>query len=233
MQKTESTSKLITRTKKITVIRRTLWILNHIYHQALTVLSVIFLWVMYENSDKSNSFFWHIFLSTAAYIPLMASAIILFSEDNLITLYITRTKKYFIHGVLLGVSALFVTIGISLEVHSKNKRGSKHFKSDHAILGLVSWVLVLLSVVIGLVAANTRIFSNYIKPVVAKFVHNFLGIAAFILGVASFYKEINYFKSSLSEHAFDISRYATWIVAVWSVINALKSLKEQITNILF
>ncbi|KAF7267641.1 hypothetical protein GWI33_019131 [Rhynchophorus ferrugineus] len=191
-QKTVSTSSLIVRTKTITTLRRTLWVLNHIYHQALTLLTVIFIWIMFENYDKSSSFFWHIFLSTFAYIPLMGVAIILFSEDNLLTLFIPRTRRYWIHGVLLTLSCLAVTIGISVEVDSKRKRDRAHFESDHAILGLVSWLLIFVSVLLGLLASNTRTFHNYVKPVVIKFIHNFLGIAAFLIGVGSFYTKISF-----------------------------------------
>lgn len=65
----------------------------------------------------------------------MAAAIILFSEDNITTIHISRTKRYTIHGVLLFISCLAVTAGISIETDAKRRLGRTHFQSNHAILG--------------------------------------------------------------------------------------------------
>lgn len=72
-------------------------------------------------------------------MPLMAVSIILFSEDNVTTLYIPRTKRNWIHGGLLMASALFVTIGIGVEISNKNKFGRPHFTSPHAIYGKLAF----------------------------------------------------------------------------------------------
>ncbi|XP_030766326.1 uncharacterized protein LOC115890287 [Sitophilus oryzae] len=237
METTASSSTLVinssgskSSSKNISYLKRTCWVLNYVYHQALTLISILFIWILIEDL-KDNHIFYHMILSTVAYIPLMAVAIIAFSEDNLLTLYMSRTKIYWVHGILLSISALAVTIGISLEVRAKGNR--PHFKSKHGLYGFISWVLVLVSVLIGLVAGNTRTFSRYLKPVIAKFIHNIIGIAAFIFGVVSLYYEIRVFGRYTSENVYNTVRYGMWVVTVWSVLAALKSLWGQFRNIVF
>lgn len=209
--------------------QRALWILSTFYYQILAILTLLLFWILFENYNASSVMFWHILLSTAAYVPLMAVAIILFSEDNVASLYVKRTKKYWIHGVLLGISGLAVTIGISVEINAKGSR--PHFKSNHAILGLVSWVLVLVSIFIGLVAAKTKIVSSFIRPVWVKLIHNFLGIAGFAIGVGSLYLELSIVSRYGSEHLYVASKWLLWIVTALSLLAAFKSLWGQIKSV--
>lgn len=62
----------------------------------------------------------------------MAEAIVLFSNDNIWTLKILRTTRYYIHGCLLFTSAILATVGISFMISTKT---SSHFRSLHAQLG--------------------------------------------------------------------------------------------------
>lgn len=64
----------------------------------------------------------------------MAEAIILFASDNIWTLNIQRTTKYYIHGSLLFCSAILASVGIGfmISVHS-----NPHFQSTHAWTGKI------------------------------------------------------------------------------------------------
>lgn len=178
----------------------------------------------------------------------MAAAIILFSEDNITTLHIPRTKRYTIHGILLFISCAAVTVGIAVETDAKRKRGSSHFQSNHAILGksllytlklyaktdsnsskgLVSWILIFVSVLIGLMAANTRMFSSFVKPIVIKLVHNVLGLGAFAIGIGSLFEMLNFFNTRSSEEVYYGVYIALVFVTIWSCLAALKSLWRQL-----
>ncbi|ENN74708.1 hypothetical protein YQE_08825, partial [Dendroctonus ponderosae] len=217
---------------EVSLLQRILWICNMFYYQILAIVSILFLWIFFDQANSFGSTFTlHLVLSTAAYIPLMAAAIILFSEDNMITLYIPRTKRYWIHGGLLLLSCIFVTIGIAVETDSKTKHGRDHFVSKHAILGLVSWILVFASIICGVVAANTRTFSRFIRPVFAKLVHNFLGLAGFSIGVASLWEMLGHIERYLSDSAFIGLKYGLAFVTIWSGLAAIKSLFGQVKGV--
>lgn len=69
------------------------------------------------------------------FIPLMIEAILLFANDNAWTQELNRKTRYYVHGVLLFLATAFITIGVSLEIWSKNQNNYSHFQSTHAITG--------------------------------------------------------------------------------------------------
>ncbi|XP_066262411.1 transmembrane reductase CYB561D2-like [Euwallacea similis] len=211
----------------VTTLQRFRWILNTLYYQLMATLTLVLFWFFFDHSSDTI-FTTHLVLSTAAYIPLMAISIILFSEDNVTTLYIPRTKRNKIHGILLIISAVFVTIGIAVEIHDKNKFKERHFISKHSIYGLVSWILIFVSLLLGVIAANTRTFCTFVRPIVAKFIHNFLGLAAFALGLASIYVELRIFKAyKMSDDLLIGVKTLFILLSVWSGLAALYSLVHQ------
>ncbi|KAG5888810.1 hypothetical protein JTB14_032723 [Gonioctena quinquepunctata] len=221
--------------KYVSLIERVQWVCNTIYHQAVAVVTVFITYVIFKNLDTSNRMLWHMFLSTFAYVPLMAEGIILFSEPNVWSQRLDRTKKNYLHGILLGLSTISVTVGICFEIYSKNQRvGVKHFQSDHAITGLVSWVLSMVSVLLGLFAAYSNSLKKFIRPVILKFIHNFLGLSAFAIGVASLVLGLllRIFTRLVTTNEKLATVWMVSIISVWSVLSAFVSLFNQIKTIL-
>lgn len=69
------------------------------------------------------------------FIPLMIEAILLFANDNVWTRELNRKSRYYVHGALLFLATAFITIGVSLEIWSKQQNNYSHFQSTHAITG--------------------------------------------------------------------------------------------------
>lgn len=82
-------------------------------------------------------------------------------------------------------------------------------------------------------AANTRTFSSYIKPVVIKLVHNFLGLAAFAIGIGSLFEMLTFFQRNSSQTVYEAIYVALVLVTIWSGLAALKSLYGQIKSVFF
>lgn len=221
---------------EVTLVQRLLWIANLVFHQTVAVVTVWLLWLFFDNYDLDNVFLWHLVLSTAAYVPLMAEAIILFSGDNLWSQQLERPKKNWIHGVLLGISISALTAGIACEIYRKNSRGpgATHFVSNHAITGLVSWLLAFVSILLGLFSWHAQGLKNFARPVIFKFVHNFIGIACYAIGIASlvlgFY--IGAFSRLITEDQQKSLVGLTAIITIWSCLAAFKSCYNQVKNML-
>ncbi|KAL1513796.1 hypothetical protein ABEB36_003157 [Hypothenemus hampei] len=234
---------------QVTTVQRVLWICNTFYYQILASITFVAFWLFFNSHTTGRTLFtMHLVCSTAAYVPLMAVSIILFSEDNVTTLYIPRTSRNWVHGVLLLISTLLVTIGIGVETHLKNLNNGKHFVSNHAILGkisknlfkiiviillgLASWILVFVSVLLGVAAAQTRNLSKYVRPIVTKFIHNLLGISAFLIGMVSIWYERRAFQRyGLPESALSIFEVGFVFITIWSLLAAFKSLFAQVKGV--
>lgn len=63
----------------------------------------------------------------------MAEATLLFAGDNVWSQELDRKKKYYIHGILMTLSASLITAGVIIEIH--NKGDAEHFTSIHGVTG--------------------------------------------------------------------------------------------------
>lgn len=77
-------------------------------------------------------------------------------------------------------------------------------------------------------AANTRMFSSFVKPIVVKLVHNILGLGAFAIGIGSLFEMMNFFTPRSSEEVYYGLYIALVFVTIWSCLAALKSLWGQL-----
>ncbi|CAH1112376.1 unnamed protein product [Psylliodes chrysocephalus] len=176
----------IVKALEVTVADRLFWVYNTVFHVAVALTSGFMFYIFLKyHSNYALTRFLHVFLCTLAYIPLMVEALLLFSEYNVWSLRLDRARKSWIHGTLLGSSFIIATIGISIKINSKSERSEEHFVSNHAILGLASWIVCFISVVGGVLSLYSSKLRNLIRPVILKLTHTFLGLTAFTLGMAS------------------------------------------------
>ncbi|CAH1164604.1 unnamed protein product [Phaedon cochleariae] len=222
-------------TDRVGILQRIEWVLNTIFHQLVTIYCFFHFWLIFSSFTLDHSRLWHIFLSTVAYFPLMAESLILYFESNVWSQKLDRKKKFYVHGTILLISTVSLTAGISFEINAKNLSGKEHFQSGHAITGLVSWLLSIISVFLGLLSANSQSFKNNIPPVMFKFVHNFLGIASFCVGIISlslgFFLDEFMFYSGILENEQIFAVVLIAILAIWSISSALKTLYTEAKSV--
>lgn len=94
-------------------------------------------------------------------------------------------------------------------------------------------VLVLVSFLLGFVSANATMFSGIARPVWFKFIHNFLGIAGYVIGIVSliYGYETGWFRNNYSKTACQAIIIATALVTVWSLYAAIISGYNQLKTI--
>lgn len=95
-------------------------------------------------------------------------------------------------------------------------------------------LLVLLSFIFGFAAANPQKFNNIAQPVTFKFLHNFLGIAGYVIGMISliFGYYTHWFVYYTSSETRIVASIATGILTVWPLYAALKSCYGQFRNVI-
>ncbi|RZC34799.1 cytochrome b561 domain-containing protein 2, partial [Asbolus verrucosus] len=217
---------------KTPITERFMWIFNTFFHQALAVVTVFIFWTIFYNQKLNSQFSWHLILSTLAYVPLMGEAIVLFASDNVWSGNIDRAKKCWIHGIILIISAVLVTVGISLMIDLSS---GSHFQSIHGWTGLVSWIFVLLSQFLGLVAAHSRVFSSLLRPVYLKFSHNLFGTLGYIFGIVSlcYGLDTRAFTNNTSHESRVAVICLLAVTTTWSILAALRSGYDQLKTIFF
>jgi cytochrome b-561 domain-containing protein 2 len=117
----------------------------------------------------------------------MAESILVLSSDNILTFLHPRVKKTVRehHWIIQIIAAICNLVGFVTIIVYKNERGRTHFRSDHAIVGLVAIVLSFVTCAGGFVTLYATKLKDWIKPSQNKLIHTITGILAFVLGVAA------------------------------------------------
>ncbi|KAK4883808.1 hypothetical protein RN001_000079 [Aquatica leii] len=212
-----------------TVVQILQWVLNTIFHQCVAVLACYMIWIPIENYSKP--FAWHVILCTLGIFPITAEALILFFPSNVWSQEIDRKQKHWIHAILISLGMIFEIAGVSIGIYSKSTNpNAVHFRSAHAILGLLAIIFIVLTVVCGLISFNSQKFKTWAPSVWLKLGHNILGQTTYIFCVIALCLGLftNYFSIYTSESSRIVATVFTVIIALWSLVCAWISTYHQI-----
>lgn len=125
------------------------------------------------------------FHSVLQSLLLMAEAVMIISQGNIIASNLSRQGRVRLHWILQASAAAFIFAGFLVIVINKNLHNKNHFKSWHSVIGLVFLVCVGITSSGGVVTLYSIRLKQYIKPAKMKLVHNLVGVLTFVIGVAT------------------------------------------------
>ncbi|XP_044745646.1 uncharacterized protein LOC123307419 [Coccinella septempunctata] len=176
----------------IDISKRIIWIVHSILRQFVAVIVGYTISMMF-GEKFTNWMVWHYILMSSGVVLIMFEGILFLSPHNHFSMGIRKNILSGMHGSLMGIGFIVMTLGI---ICAYIKHDNGHFKSTHAVLGLISWIFCLLSVLGGLLAYHSFKLKDYIKPIFLRFLHTFIGLSGFLLSIAAsatgFYKFIDW-----------------------------------------
>jgi Eukaryotic cytochrome b561. len=125
------------------------------------------------------------FNSVLQSLLLMAEAVMIMSQGNIIASNLSRQRRVQLHWILQASAAAFIFAGFLVIVINKNLHSKNHFKTWHSVIGLVFLVFVGVTSSGGVVTLYSLRLKQYVKPAKMKLFHNVLGVLTFVIGVAS------------------------------------------------
>uniref|UniRef100_A0A182PEC9 ascorbate ferrireductase (transmembrane) n=1 Tax=Anopheles epiroticus TaxID=199890 RepID=A0A182PEC9_9DIPT len=174
-------------------------------------------------------FTWHIFLCSIGYQFFMAESLLtLYSANSWTNRYSATTKRH-LHWVLQAAGCAAIFVGIVIEIYLKEDAGRRHFRSDHAITGLVSLIFIGLSILNGIAAMYTVKIKHIIKPLYVKMFHYLTGIVAFVIGITSLALEYSPRMISV-EHKRMLIAFTT-ITTALTLVGVCKTMFNQFRNL--
>jgi cytochrome b-561 domain-containing protein 2 len=177
-------------------------------------------------------FSWHVILCTLGIIPFMTEALMLFAPDELWSRQLTRTQKYGIHGFLMVGGTILLSVGC-IDTFYYISEGY-HLYTVHGITGLISMILLILSIIFGYMANYSQKLTKYGRPVFFKFNHNVVGLLGYLIGVVSlcyaFYT--HWFVYFTTEASRLVAVIATILGVLWTMNAAIVSGYHQIKTLL-
>lgn len=158
---------------------------NNLNHALIAITTFYISWyswkVGFANYETGHTWF-----STLGYQLFMAEGIMATYNRNTFTMGMkNRTWKTNAHWILQVIGTGFVLYGTPMEIYHRDIRNKKHFHSTHAVLGLVSFILLVVSFLSGISALFAVEMKKYVKPLFSKAVHNFLSSSCYVIGMVS------------------------------------------------
>lgn len=152
------------------------------------------------------------------------------APGNIWTYLVSRRTKILLHWVLQVIGAGFSIAGCYMEYKGRRR----HLNNKHEMIGFVSIVFMLITIVNGIANLYNQELSKWIRPVYQKIFHNMLGIVTFVLGMVSIYYSWNFrWVRNLIPPAMVMAlRYLTFITMTLSVVAALRAGYIQCKQIL-
>lgn len=170
-------------------------------------------------------------ISFFQYILLMSEAIVVLASDNTLTASLSRRANKHLHWILQALGLILNLVGIGMMYNVK----SIHFRSIHGILGLTSLVIICVMTIFGYPVWIAWKLRKFVRPVITKFFHSFLGIAGFVIGMITQcygYKKFWVYHVTKMKYANDTLLVLTILITMLSLRDALISLYRQATNCL-
>ncbi|XP_066582819.1 transmembrane reductase CYB561D2-like isoform X2 [Prorops nasuta] len=196
---------------------------NIIGHALVVTLTI---YILFHSARDSSTMNLHVTFCTLGYVCLMAEAIMALFGENAWTRYLTRGSRRHLHWVLQVFGMVFSVAGVVIMFLAK----SSHFRSNHGIVGLVSIISMIILMLLGYPVFFAVKLRKTIRPVVVKFLHNFLGIACFALGITAQclgYQKNWLVKTTGHPHSDVFCTIGTSVLALLVLANPLRSLYAQ------
>lgn len=157
----------------------------------------------------------------------MSQAIISLTSENLWSRKLSRRFNSHVHWILQVIGAACNIAGVYVMW-----RGGR-FRTTHAILGIVSVGSVIVIFITGIPALFAARLRKVVRPVIGKFIHNFLGLMCFVVGMLAQMYGYNkrWLRSQVSSEVVLLFIVTTAMITCFSVIGSIRSLWEQLKGL--
>ncbi|CAO1421262.1 unnamed protein product [Diamesa serratosioi] len=130
-------------------------------------------------------FSWHPSLLTIGYLIFMSQAILVMADNNVFTHLMAYHKRVIAHWILQAIALVLITIGQSCIFINKVRLGKPHYQSIHSILGLLTFMLTILTAVGGVFSKYSYQLRTYMKPLHIKMIHSLAGIITYAMAATT------------------------------------------------
>ncbi|KAA6414588.1 MAG: cytochrome b561 [Lasallia pustulata] len=162
--------------------------------------------------------------------PLLNSAGILLTTQAILILQPTHTPQQKqqgtnIHAILNGTSILALIAGLIIIEYNKIAHNGEHFRSPHAILGLLTYVFFILQALVGI--------AQYYIPTVfgsvdnAKAIYKYHRMSGYVLLVLAMATVAAATQTDYNKNVLGIQLWAVLVAEVITLAGVLPRIKKQ------
>lgn len=111
----------------------------------------------------------------------MSESIMCFSNENIFTHRLDHKGRVRAHWVLQVITAILTMAGFVVAVVHKFKLDKHHFKTNHALYGLIAVIGTALTMAGGVWTLYSYQLRGYLRPVHAKILHSAVALINYFL----------------------------------------------------
>ncbi|KAK9881013.1 hypothetical protein WA026_014356 [Henosepilachna vigintioctopunctata] len=181
-------------------------------------------------------FTWHPILLSVGWMVFSTEGILTLNKNNNILKKLTEPNRILLHWILQTIALISITLGFLIALKSKNDKNKSHFKTWHALFGLLGVIFAILSGLNGISALYSNALKNLYSPKLNKFIHVLSGTLAYLFGgisgILSVYSKWFGRKTANNSIIFGVSLILVSIVVIWTLIKPVKSVCDRFRNLI-
>jgi len=138
-------------------------------------------------------FTWHPVLVSIGYLILVTHAILTMADNNFLTQSLSYRNRITVHWILQTSALVLITISQSCIFIQKNNLGKSHYQTTHSLFGVTTYLLTIGASLGGIFTKFSFQLKKFLKPAIAKIIHSFAGMLAYILAIITISLGMNQF----------------------------------------
>lgn len=115
----------------------------------------------------------------------MAQGILALADYNFVTHRLTFQKRATVHWVTQALALVLITIAQAAIYAQKSEKGRSHFTTLHGIIGLITYLMTVVSSLGGVFTLYSYQLRAFLRPITIKIIHTLIGILTYLMGVAT------------------------------------------------
>lgn len=145
------------------------------------------------------------------------------ADKNVFTESLSHQQRVTAHWVINAVALILITIAQSAIYINKERNGYPHYQSLHSLFGIATYLTTLLATFNGTANKYSQKLKSFVKPVMIKIVHGFVGVFAYVLATVTILLGIYQSWNEEGDDNVKIGLVAVLSVSAFYVVN--KSVK--------
>lgn len=132
----------------------------------------------------------------------MSHAILCMADNNVLTRSLNYHQRVTTHWILQASAMVLITTAQTCIFLHKNKLQKPHYQTTHSIFGLITYLLTVGAIFGGVFAKFSFRLKDFVKPVISKVVHGFVGLLVYYMAMITI---------CLGIHQFFNTEYDDWM----------------------
>lgn len=210
--------------------------ITNLVHFFTLVYLILIVYLCFSKPFGFDFFAWHPLLLTIGWIFLMTEGILALNKSQTFVRKLIGKNRIFFHWLFLGVGTVAIVAGYVVAYIAKEEKSKPHFKTWHAIFGLVGVIFTVPSCINGVLTLYNKEIKDFYSPKVNKFMHVLSGTLAYLFGglsaILSVYTKWFERRTNNSYVTFVIALILISTVIIWTLIKPMRGCSKRFIKLL-